>query len=177
MKEELGFARGLRSFPAFPIALVTVEDNVITIGLVHVFSFNPPMLGIGVSPLRHSFSLLKNASEFGVSLSTHEMMQASETCGTLSGRDVDKWTEAGLTREEGKAISTPLVKECPVNIECRKVRELEFGGSHTWFVGEVVAARTETGCAAKDLQLYWNRTYWSLGEALARPDRPSAAPR
>lgn len=33
---------------------------------------------------------------------------------------------------------TPIIKECPVNIECKVVKILENMGTHTIFIGEVV---------------------------------------
>ena len=42
-----------------------------------------------------------------------------KVCGTLSGRDVDKAKEAGLTLEAPEVISTPGVKEYPLTLECQ----------------------------------------------------------
>lgn len=61
---------GLRAFPAFPVVLVTVGDNIITVGMVHVFSFRPPLVGIGIAPARYSFALLREKGEFVVNIPT-----------------------------------------------------------------------------------------------------------
>ena len=45
--------------------------------------------------------------------------QISRVCGTLSGRDVDKEREAGLTLEEPGIIHTPGIREYPLTLECR----------------------------------------------------------
>ena len=39
---------------------------------------------------------------------------------------------------ESREFRPPLIKECPYNIECKVVRELDLG-SHVMFIGEVVA--------------------------------------
>ena len=40
-------------------------------------------------------------------------------CGHMSGRNVDKASEAGLTLADAEKIHTPAVKEYPLTIECR----------------------------------------------------------
>ncbi|HHU61633.1 MAG TPA: hypothetical protein GXZ55_06730 [Natronincola sp.] len=32
-----------------------------------------------------------------------------------------------------------LVADCPVNLECKVVHEVEYNGSHRWFIGEIQA--------------------------------------
>ena len=43
----------------------------------------------------------------------------AKVCGTMSGRDVDKVADAGLTLEEPLVIRTPGVREYPLTLECR----------------------------------------------------------
>ena len=60
VKIEMNPVRGIRTFPAFPVVLAVVgkeERNIITLALVHVFSFNPPLIGVGIMPSRHSHEL------------------------------------------------------------------------------------------------------------------------
>lgn len=42
-----------------------------------------------------------------------------KVCGSLSGRDVDKVAEAGLTLEEPVANGVPGIAEAPLTLECR----------------------------------------------------------
>jgi len=42
-------------------------------------------------------------------------------CGTRSGRDMDKFTELGLTPEEPLAISVPGIRELPLTLECKVI--------------------------------------------------------
>jgi len=153
-------------FSGFPVVLATVsgeKDNIITLAMCHVFSFRPPLLGIGVSPRRYSYGLLRASNDFAVNIPSKSMLRAVEICGTKSGRKTDKWQASGLTRESAERISAPLIAECPVNIECVKVREVE-AGDHTWFIGEIVAARADpTYDKNRDMLLYWGE-YRTVGE-------------
>ena len=52
---------GLRQLPIRPVYLVSMEhngeQNIITIGMFAFFSGDPSLVGIGVRPNRHSYSL------------------------------------------------------------------------------------------------------------------------
>ena len=43
------------------------------------------------------------------------------TCGSQSGRDVDKVKEAGLTLVESDAVDVPGIREFPLTLECKVV--------------------------------------------------------
>lgn len=165
VKKDVPPGDGTDAFSGFPVVLCSVggeKDNVITLALCHVFSFKPPLVGIGVAPKRFSYGLLKAGGDFAINIPTREQLRAVEVCGSKSGRRVDKFEAAGLTKEKASRISSPLISECPVNLECVKVKEVETG-DHVWFVGEVVAARREESYDSKDMLLYWG-DYRVIGE-------------
>lgn len=45
--------------------------------------------------------------------------EITRVCGTMSGRDIDKASEAGLTLEDPEVCSVPGVREYPLTLECR----------------------------------------------------------
>jgi len=158
MKREIPAGDGTDAFSGFPVVLCSVggeKDNIITLALCHVFSFKPALVGIGVAPARFSYGLLQKSKDFAVNIPTKPLLKAVEVCGSKSGRRVDKFQAAGLTKEKASKISSPLIAECPVNLECVKVKEVETG-DHVWFIGEVVAARREMTYDPADMLLYWS---------------------
>ena len=157
------------AFSGFPVVLGTVrgeKDNIITLALCHVFSFSPPLIGVGIAPERYSYRLFKESSDFAINIPDTTMLRAVKICGAKSGRDVDKFEAAGLTREEGDKVSAPLIAECPVNMECVKTHELETG-DHTWFIGEIVAARRMKDYDKDRMVLYWG-DYRTIGALVDR---------
>ncbi len=157
MKSDITVDEGTDAFSGFPVVLCSVggeKDNIITLALCHVFSFKPALVGIGVAPARFSYGLLQKSKDFAVNIPTKPLLKAVELCGSKSGRRVDKFQVAGLTKEKATRISSPLIAECPVNLECIKVKEVETG-DHVWFVGEVVAARRDDSYDKADMLLYW----------------------
>ena len=126
-----------------PAVLVTVADregnsNIFTVAWAGTICTNPPMLSISVRSERHSYHMMKETGEFVVNLTTESMAWATDYCGVRSGRDVDKWKETGLTPEKANVVDVPVIKESPVNIECRVVKVEELG-SHHMFIADVVA--------------------------------------
>ncbi len=169
MKKTTDPKESIRTFPHFPTVLVGCgreeKTNLITIALVHVFSFDPPCVGIGIAPQRYSFELLRDNPEFTVNIPPHELLDAVMICGTLSGRDTDKFGECGLTPTESSEIATCGVDECPVTLECKVMEEITIG-DHVWFIGQVVNARVIEGLDRKELVLYWGGEFRSPGELL-----------
>lgn len=130
-----------------PVVMVSVADkagnsNIITVAWAGTVCTNPPMLSISVRPERHSYHMIKESMEFVVNLTTEKLTYATDYCGVRSGRDVDKFKEMHLTQEKGSKVAAPLIKESPVNIEC-KVKEILELGSHHMFLAEVVAVHVD----------------------------------
>ena len=164
MKSEIDLKIARHEFPVFPVVAVTVGENIIAIGLVHVFSFTPLMIGIGVNPKRHSYKLLEKMKDFGVNIPTKELVGELNLCGSVSGKNVNKFEKAGLTPMKAKKINSVLIEEFPVNLEVDKVQKLKFGGSHDWFVGEVVAAYRQENYDRDAALSYWKSEYRVMGE-------------
>ena len=125
-----------------PVVMVSLADrdgrpNIITLAWVGTVCTNPPMVSISVRPERYSYPILKEAGEFVINLTTKELAFATDYCGVKSGRDVDKFKEMGLTPIPASEVKAPMIKESPVNIEC-KVRQILPLGSHDMFLADVV---------------------------------------
>ncbi len=131
----------------FPVPVVLVScgvdhPNIITLAWVGTVCSEPPMVGIAVRPSRHSHGLLQAAGEFVVNLPHVEMVEVLNVCGTLSGRNRDKFALCGLTPAPASRVRVPLIAECPVHLEC-VVRQTVPLGSHELFLGEVVAVQVD----------------------------------
>lgn len=130
-----------------PAVMVSVADedghyNIITVAWAGTVCTNPPMLSISVRPERYSYHMIKETGEFVVNLTTESLAYATDYCGVRSGRDVDKFQEMKLTPEAASRVKAPLIKESPVNIECKVKQVLELG-SHHMFVAEVVGVHVD----------------------------------
>lgn len=129
-----------------PIAMVSCGDelksNITTIAWTGIINSEPPLVYVSIRPSRHSYSIIKNLGEFVINIPDEKLVLAADFCGTKSGKEVDKFKEARLTKEKAQIVKAPLIKECPINIEC-KLKEIKKLGSHDMFIGEIVAVNAD----------------------------------
>jgi len=171
---KIGKGPSTALFPC-PVVLVTCrgsggKPNIITLAWVGVVCSDPPTLGLGIRPQRHSYGLIEDSGEFVVNIPTVEMLRQVDFCGVVSGRDVDKFSETGLTPEPAEKVKPPLIRECPVNIECVVKDEIPLGVHHL-FLGEVVCVHVDQDVLNEKGGIdftkiapfvYNQREYWSL---------------
>ena len=148
--------------------------NLITIAWTGTICSKPPMLSISVRPERHSYGLIRESGEFTVNLPTVDLIHATDYCGVVSGKDVDKFKETNLTPLSGSKVAAPLVAECPLGLECKVTQTIELG-SHTLFLAEIVAVQvseefvTSEGRLALEkagLAAYVHGHYFEVGKAI-----------
>jgi flavin reductase (DIM6/NTAB) family NADH-FMN oxidoreductase RutF len=162
---------GIYALPAFPLVLVTVERNIMTAAAFSFFSFDPPCVMVGIRPENLTFELITEKGEFGINLPSKEQLEAVRLCGSVSGRSTNKFVQAGLTPQKGNVISSFLIAECPVSLECRVVHQVPFRGSHVWFVGEIEAVQIKEGYQRDQALMYWLGEYRGVGEVVFRVER------
>ncbi|HBM79258.1 MAG TPA: hypothetical protein DD426_00235 [Clostridiaceae bacterium] len=126
-----------------PVVMVTCgsvpkDYNIITVAWTGTVCSNPAMTYISIKPERYSYEIIKNSGEFVINLTTEKLVRSADYCGVKSGRNVDKFTETGLTPGKSKKVKCPVIEESPVNIECR-VKKIIKLGSHDMFLASVVA--------------------------------------
>ena len=125
---------------------------------------------------RESLNFSEESGEFVINLTTKELAFATDYCGVVSGRDVDKFQKLGLTPLQGKVVNAPLIEECPVNIECRVKQKLELG-THDMFLADVVAVTVDDkymnekdsfNLQAADPIVYSHGGYFTLDKEVGR---------
>ncbi len=126
-----------------PAVLVTsglegYQPDIITIAWTGTINSEPPMVYVSVNTSRHSHKLIKESGQYAINIPSAEQSKELKYCGTVSGRDVDKFKNTGLTPVPATNVQAPLIKECPVNLECQ-VRQVVSLGSHDAFIGEILA--------------------------------------
>ena len=134
------------------------KTNVMTIGWGSLSQYWGEEIFIApVRASRYTLPLLEKADAFAISVpAKNTMAEALKICGTLSGRDGNKFEKAGLKIKAGEALDVPLVDGCAVYYECKKrftaemdldaidpaLRERWYGSgdAHTLFFGKIVSA-------------------------------------
>ncbi len=164
-----------------PVVLLSCvgEDgstNVMSVTFASVVCGTPPMVGAAVRPERMSYALIRETGEFVLNIPPASLLRAVDFCGMVSGSDVNKFAEARLTPIPGLKVRAPLIRECPVNLEC-VVRQSLVLGSHVLFLAEVVALHADDEMVEGGAVIVgrikplvydpFNGDYWSLKEVVA----------
>lgn len=92
----------------------------------------------------------------------------------VSGKEVDKFSITGLTPEPAEKVRPPLIRECPVNIECVLKKKIPLGVHHL-FLGEIVSVHLDQNVLNEKEKLdfkkiapfvYNQGEYWSLNKKI-----------
>jgi flavin reductase (DIM6/NTAB) family NADH-FMN oxidoreductase RutF len=138
-------------------------------------NFEPPMLGICLNRQNASHGAVADAGEFSVNVPSADMVEITDYTGIVSGRSTDK---SGLFEVfYGKLKSAPMIKACPITMECKVVETISLP-TNTFFIGEIVTIYSEEQFLTDGnpdvkkinpfvLTMPDNR-YWSIGECVGK---------
>ncbi len=164
-----------------PAVMVSCADregnaNIITIAWTGIACSDPATVYISVMPRRYSHHMIEESGEFVINLVTRDLAFATDYCGVATGAKTDKWKDCGLTKAPASSVKAPLIKESPVNIECRVIKKLELG-SHDMFIARVEAVDVDEDLMDKNGRLELDRAgliaynhgeYFELGKKIGK---------
>lgn len=129
-KSQFGPSNIMFPTPAALIVSGTFEKaNIATIAWITNLSGQPPILGMAMGKKKYSLELIRQYKEFSVNIPSSGYVKETDFCGITSGRNVDKFQKTGFTKLESSKISSPIIKECPLNLECKWHSEVDFGNT------------------------------------------------
>lgn len=137
-----------------------VSPNVMAIGWGTAgIIWRRPVFIVMVRPSRYTYKLIEETGEFTVNIVPPKLKEVVQYCGSVSGRDHDKFKEKQLTVIPSKKVKTPIIKECILHFECRVVHKSDLipseleksiintlypkGDFHRVYFGEILACQHE----------------------------------
>jgi flavin reductase (DIM6/NTAB) family NADH-FMN oxidoreductase RutF len=181
-KVALGPQTLIYPMPAFLIGVrVDGQPNFMVAAWAGIANSEPPMVSVAIRHQRYTYRGVKQSGMFSVNVPSIAMARETDYCGIESGAREDKAAACGFTLFYGTLEGLPLIQECPVNLECAVVRELDLG-SHVLFIGEVKETHVSEECLSdgrpdvgKINPLVFatgaRQEYYALGEVVARAFR------
>jgi flavin reductase (DIM6/NTAB) family NADH-FMN oxidoreductase RutF len=129
------------------------------------------MLAIGINKKHYTAEGIRENKAFSVNFPKADMVEKVDYCGLVSGRNEDKSGVFELFY--GQLRSAPMIKDCPLCIECRLKDTVELP-TNDLFIGEIAGAYTEDRYLTDEkldprkidpLMLTMpDNSYWTLGE-------------
>ena len=143
MKRRLGPTERLYPMPT-PLVVAGTGDRlgVMTVAWIAIAGSTPSSVVMAVRSTRHTLALIRESGEFTVNIASVSLAEAVDYCGIVSGRNTDKFEDTGLTPVPGAVVATPVIEECPLNLECRVLREVP-NGDYVLVIAEIVETQAD----------------------------------
>ena len=152
-------------------AVVGEQANFLAVGWISRVNNQPPMLAMALNKRHFTNRGIREHSEFSVNVQGMGLLEKTDYCGLVSGREADKSKLFNIFY--GKLRSAPLIRECPLCMGCT-LAEVVSLPSNDLFIGEIVEAYADEGCLTagspdiSKMQPFTltmpDNTYWRIGE-------------
>ena len=106
--------------------------NIITIAWIGIMGSKPPIIAISLEETRYSLNFIRKSKEFTVNIPSANYFVETDYCGIISGKKRDKFRDTKFTPLKSNKVNPPIIKECPFNIECKVIKEIDLG--YKWIV-------------------------------------------
>ncbi len=166
-------------FIPMPVLLVGTQvngkANFMPLGWCSRANANPPMILCGINKAHYTPQGIRETKTFSLNIPSSDIIEKTDYCGLVSGKTVDKSTIFDVFY--GTLKTAPMIRECPVTLECRLVRIVELPTNHI-FIGEIAGAYADPAFiregkpdfrAINPLLLTMpDNSYWKMGEYVGR---------
>lgn len=109
-----------KMYYGFPVILVSFYDkngvpNVTTLSSSYTLK---DMVVLGFSSTRYAVNQIKDVHDFVINIPDSSLKKEINFCGTNSGYGCRKFDSVNLTPVKSEIVNAPIIKECPIAIEC-----------------------------------------------------------
>jgi flavin reductase (DIM6/NTAB) family NADH-FMN oxidoreductase RutF len=130
--------------------------NGMTIGWIAIGNtWGRPCCAVLVRPSRYTYVFMEEGNSFTVNTLSEDLQSAVDLFGEKSGRDLNKFADAGITPAKGLSVDSPYIAEADLVIECKTAFKqpmdpklikapfvkaaYEDGDYHTVYYGEITS--------------------------------------
>jgi flavin reductase (DIM6/NTAB) family NADH-FMN oxidoreductase RutF len=127
-----------------PVTLVSSRHgarcNVMAAAWAMPLDFDPPKVLVVIDRNTLTRELVDASGEFALNVPPQALAETIVGVGSVSGREVDKWSRFGIAALPASRILAPLVDGCVGWLECRVLDERPTERRYDLFIAEVLAA-------------------------------------
>lgn len=126
------------TFP-MPVVLVgtTIKGraNFMAAAWCQIACLQPEAISFALRKSRHTLEGINKNGVFSINIPSVDLTQKVDFCGLHSGSNTDKSKIFEVFY--GDLENVPLIKECPLNLECKVINTMSIG-THELVVGEII---------------------------------------
>jgi flavin reductase (DIM6/NTAB) family NADH-FMN oxidoreductase RutF len=142
--EKITLGKNGMMFP-MPLGVVGVnvtdnQPNFTTVSSISTVSLDPPMISFSLNKVRFSNKYIIEKKIFSLNFPSANLVNKVDYCGLVSGEKVDKSSLFQIFY--GSLSDAPMIKECPLCMECRLVAVIDLPKNEL-FIGQVVNVYSE----------------------------------
>lgn len=177
--EKLKLGKKNYLYPS-PIVLVGAnvngKPNYVTVSYCGIANRSPAMIVISLNKLHYTRKGITENRVFSINIPSVDMIIDTDYCGIVSGYEVDKFKL--FNNFYGILEHAPMISECPINIECKVVHELELEGSNVILIGEVIESYSDDRYLTNSIPnlkkinpvlfSMYESNYYNVGEVLGK---------
>ena len=171
-KKNIGKSFNILPMPVVIVGTITDgKPNFMTAAWITKLNSDPPLLGVSLGRRQHTAKGIEQSQEFSVSFPSVDHVMLADYLGLVHGYEEDKAAHVDIFR--GALESAPMVRQCPLTMECRLVQKVELPKDY-FFIGEVAnvyaseTVLTNNKVDPAKLRPFVltmpSNTYWALGE-------------
>jgi flavin reductase (DIM6/NTAB) family NADH-FMN oxidoreductase RutF len=142
MKKNLGMVNALYpSLTTIVGAHVDGKPNFLAVAHVGIMNHGDPQyISIGLAKFHYTNIGIHANKQFSVNIPGADQVVETDYVGLVSGKNTDKSKLFDLFYGELK--HAPMIQSCPVTMECRLNRVVDFE-THDIFIGDIVATHAD----------------------------------
>ena len=178
MEEKVNIGTNAFLYP-MPMVLVGTQvegrANFMAVAWASRVNRDPPMMAVALNQRHYTPTGIRECQSFSINILSVDLLARTDYCGLVSGRETDK--SAVFDLFYGDLGTAPMIKECPLCIECKLVEVVSLP-TNSLFIGEVVAVHAGSDCLTGGqpdiekikpfvLTMPDNR-YWAIGPEIGK---------
>jgi flavin reductase (DIM6/NTAB) family NADH-FMN oxidoreductase RutF len=174
MMEKVSLGTNAFVFP-MPVVLLGTQAmgkaNFMAVGWVSRMNASPPMIAVGIGKQHYTVPFIVENGTFSINVPSAALREKVDYCGLVSGGKTDKSRLFDVFY--GSLKTAPMIKECPLSIECRLVKAVELPTNDV-FIGEITASYADESCLTEGkpdfkkvdplLLTMPDNGYWTIGD-------------
>jgi len=150
-KNKMGVRQWLNPKPIVLVGtVIDSKPNFITVSWAGITSENPPTMSVAIRNIRYSLRGIKENMTFSINIPSADFVKETDFCGNVSGSEHNKVNECNFGLFYGKTKNAPMIKQCPINIECDVFKIIDIG-DHFVIVGKIIESYITTDCFTNDI--------------------------